>query len=160
MWRDYLLAAKEEKMLTQMTLNSRLNFNNKIWWCGLGTATPSIETLKCRGELSLLFLFHDFSLKPAWASQSADGRPKQLWGKNRGRETTNSARQYTSMSLYMVWIKEIYFKNVSGFMNNVFRRDAWSTNHLLLMTNMIGSFHFVLSFWKKQRNGWVNTEHT
>ena len=33
MWQDYLLAAKEEKMLTQMTLNSRLNFNNKSgWW--------------------------------------------------------------------------------------------------------------------------------
>ena len=32
MLQDYLFAAKEEKMLTQMTLNSRLNFNNKSWW--------------------------------------------------------------------------------------------------------------------------------
>ena len=72
-------------------------------------STPYIETLKCTGELSLLFLFHDFSLRAAWAGHRPIGWLKQVWGKNRGRETTNSARQYTSMSLYMVWVDSIFF---------------------------------------------------
>ena len=56
MWQDYLLAAKEEKMLTQMTLNSRLNFNNKSW-CGLGTGRLCEVSSDLRDQFEIFLLY-------------------------------------------------------------------------------------------------------